>query len=52
MARSGHIYSYDAGQNVTFPRNVTFLGNVKVGKTSSDAGTDKTRIYFGDGDYV
>lgn len=30
----------------------TIDGNLRIGKTSSDAGTDKTRIYFGDGDYV
>lgn len=30
----------------------TIDGNLRIGKTSADAGTNKTKIYFGDGDYV
>lgn len=51
MARTGHIYSYDVNQNVTFPNQVTVNGGLRLGSSTSDAGTQKTKIYFGDGDY-
>ena len=51
MARSGHIYTYDVNQNVTFPNVVQINGGLHLDSSASDAGTNKTRIYFGDGDY-
>ena len=52
MARSGHIYTYDVDQSVTFPNKVTINGGLHLGRLADDAGTDKTRIYFGDSDYA
>lgn len=52
MARTGHIYTYDVTQSVTFPNRVTINGGLHLGSSSGDAGTDKTKIYFGDSDYA
>lgn len=35
MAKHGHLYSYDASQNATFPAKVTATSFIKSGGTSS-----------------
>lgn len=61
MALNGHLYSYDANKNATFPANVTattfigtLTGNASTATTASKLGTaDKgdasTFIYLNDG---
>lgn len=43
-AQIGNYYLKSSGGTVN--------GTLRIGKTSADAGTGKTRIYFGDGDFV
>ena len=57
MARYGHMYTYDAAQNVTFPAGVTaktFNGNLNgnantATKLTTSAGSATQPIYFSDG---
>lgn len=57
MARYGHMYTYDAAQNVTFPAGVTaktFNGNLNgnantATKLTTSAGSGTQPIYFSDG---
>lgn len=53
LAKTNHLYSYDASQNATFPSQVTatkFNGNAtSATKLTSSAGSSTQPVYFSDG---
>lgn len=57
MAKTGHLYSYDASQNATFPAEVSatkFIGTVEgnadtADKLNTNAGSATNPVYFANG---
>lgn len=54
MAKNGHLYSYDYGQNATFPAKVTatsFIGNASSATklNTGTTGTSTKPVYFNNG---
>jgi hypothetical protein len=39
MAKTGHLYSFDANQNATFPSDITITNNATVKKDLTVKGT-------------